>query len=264
MNFRSFRPLLISTALSCLVPAPAAHAAETAAPASEIKPAAASDKAEAELTKTAASWVEGLALNDASKAERVQALIVQHLRAVRDWHNQHPYTGVPAGINPATGQPLSVQDRQIIADSAMPRTVHDTLMTGLRAQLTPEQVEAVLDKYTIGKVAFTLQGYKAIVPDLTPQEEAHILGLLRQAREQAIDYKGMKLVSAIFEIYKTQCEQYLNSNGRNWKQLYRAYTDAAKARKAAAKAAGTPSPVPGPAAVPAPGEGVVPAPKPAN
>jgi nitroimidazol reductase NimA-like FMN-containing flavoprotein (pyridoxamine 5'-phosphate oxidase superfamily) len=37
-------------------------------------------------------------------------------------------------------------------------------MAGLRKDLTEEQVEAILDKYTIGKVAFTMKGYKAIVP----------------------------------------------------------------------------------------------------
>jgi len=31
------------------------------------------------------------------------------------------------------------------------------LMTGLRKDLTEDQVALILDKYTIGKVAFTLQ-----------------------------------------------------------------------------------------------------------
>ena len=66
-------------------------------------------------------------------------------------------------------------------------------------------MEAILDKYTIGKVAFTMKGYKAIVPDLTAQEETTILGFLKQASEQAIDYKNMNQISAIFEIYKTKC-----------------------------------------------------------
>ena len=43
----------------------------------------------------------------------------------------------------------------------------------------------------------------------------------------------MNQISAIFEIYKTKAEQYLNSNGRNWRDLFKAYTDAAKAKKAA-------------------------------
>lgn len=105
-------------------------------------------------------------------------------------------------------------------------------MAGLRKDLSEEQVEAILDKYTVGKVAFTMAGYHAIVPDLTPEEAATILGYLKEAREMAVDYKSMKQISAIFEIYKTKSEQYLNSNGRNWKALYKAYSDSVKAKKA--------------------------------
>lgn len=78
------------------------------------------------------------------------------------------------------------------------------------------------------------QSYHAIVPDLTAEEEKTILGFLKQAREEAVDYKNMTQISAIFEIYKTKSEQHLNSNGRDWKKLYKAYTDAAKAKKAEA------------------------------
>jgi hypothetical protein len=192
-------------------------------------------KADADIEAKAAEWVNALNLNDASKEERVKAAIATHLKAVRDWHNEHPFTAVPAGINPATGNRLSDMDRTIIAHSAKPASIHDNLMNVLKKELTPEQVEFILDKYTIGKVAFTLKGYKAIVPDLKPEEEAQISEYLKQAREQAIDFKNMKEISAIFEIYKTKCEQYLNSNGRNWHQLYKNYVNAVKAKKAAEK-----------------------------
>lgn len=191
--------------------------------------------ADSSIQKKAAAWVASLQLNDAGKEARVTAVIATHLTTIRDWYNDHPYTTVPAGIDPATGKMLSNMDRQIIAISAMPKSTHDSLMTGLRKDLTEEQVNAVLDKYTIGKVAFTLNGYKAIITDLTPQEEATILANLQQAREQAVDYKNAKQISAIFEIYKTKNEQYLNSNGRNWHALFKAYVDAQKAKKAAAK-----------------------------
>jgi Protein of unknown function (DUF3826) len=200
-------------------------------------------KANAETEKKAAEWVGSLALGDAAKEARVTAVVATHLKTIRDWHNEHPYTTVPAGINPVTGKPLSTLDRQMIADSAMPKSVHENLMTGLRKDLTEEQVEAILDKYTIGKVAFTMKGYKAIVPDLTAEEEKTILGFLKQARAEAVDYKSMPQISAIFEIYKTKSEQYLNSNGRDWKKLYKAYTDAARAKKAeAAKQQPKPTP----------------------
>lgn len=187
------------------------------------------------LEKKAAEWVVSLKLDDEAKAQKVKSAIAAHLAAVRDWHNSHPYTMIPEGINPTTGGKLSEMDRQIIICSTKPKSIHDNLMSVLKAELDSTQVEAILDKYTIGKVAFTLQGYKSIVPDLTPKEEAEILKNLKQARDQAIDYKNMREISAIFEIYKTKCEQYLNNNGRNWRQLYKAYVDKVNAEKKAQK-----------------------------
>ena len=192
-------------------------------------------QADTALDNKAATWVAELQLNDNAKAKKVQAAIATHLTAVKDWHNSHSYTLVPEGINPVTGSKLSELDRDIIICSTKPKSVHENLMTALRAELDAAQVEMILDKYTIGKVDFTLRGYKAIVPDLTAKEETEILKNLKQAREQAIDYKNMKEISAIFEIYKTKCEQYLNNNGRNWRQMYKAYTDKIKAEKEAAK-----------------------------
>jgi len=219
--------------LSLFIFAVTTRAQETAP---TVAPAAAepekADKSDTEIEKKASGWVTALTLADAAKEARVKDAIVTHLKAVRDWHNSHPGTTVPAGINPTTGKPLSNLDRQMIADSAIPKSVHEALLSGLHKDLTEAQVEAVLDSYTVGKVAFTLKGYHAIVPDLTAEEEAKIQGFLKQAREQAVDYKSMPQISAIFEIYKTQSEQYLNSNGRNWKALYKAYTASVKAKKA--------------------------------
>ncbi len=190
-----------------------------------------------DLEQKAQAWTDSLKLNDQEKEIRVKTVILKHLKAVRDWNNAHPYTTVPAGINPFTGNPLTNLDREMIANSAKPKSVHDDLMSGLRKDLTEAQVEKILDLYTIGKVAFTLKGYRAIVPDLTAEEEATILGYLKEAREMAVDYKSMKQISAIFEIYKTKSEQYLNSKGRNWKALFKAYVDSVKAKKEAAKKA---------------------------
>lgn len=190
-------------------------------------------KSDIELEKKAQSWADSLKLNNPEKEARVKDLVFAHLKAVRDWHNTHPASTVPEGINPVSGKKLSDLERQIIADSSMPKSVHEKLMSGLRKELTEEQVEYILDQYTIGKVAFTMKGYHAIVPDLTPEEEKTILGYLKEAREMAIDYKSMKEISAIFEIYKTKAEQYLNSNGRSWKDLYKAFVQKLKDEKAA-------------------------------
>lgn len=190
---------------------------------------------DAETQKKASEWVAALYLTDAAKADRVQAAIATHLNAVKDWHNTHPVKQNPGGINPATGNAFSNLDWEVIYCSQKPKTVRENLMRVLNAELTPEQIEQVFDKYTVGKVAFTLKGYEAIVPDLTETERGEIVKNLKQARDQAIDYKSMKEISAIFEIYKTKCEQYLNNNGRNWRQLFKNYVDKVKAEKAKKK-----------------------------
>jgi hypothetical protein len=219
------------TAMTCALLMATMAQAQQAAASKSVENTEARLKSDADQEKKAAEWVSTLQLNDAGKEARVQQVVAKHLKTIRDWHNDHPFTTVPAGINPVTGNRLSDLDRQVIANSAMPHAVHDSLMAGLRKDLSEEQVELILDKYTVGKVAFTMKGYKAIVPDLAAEEEAKILGFLKQAREQAVDYKNMNQISAIFEIYKTKSEQYLNGNGRSWKQLYKAYTDSVKAKK---------------------------------
>ncbi|ATC66017.1 hypothetical protein CMV30_06240 [Nibricoccus aquaticus] len=224
---------LLATGTASFAQPPAA----TAAPATTTAPADAKTRADAKLQEDSAKWAAKLSLNDAAKESRIATLITAHRIAVRDWHNDHPASTVPEGINPLTGKPLSKLDREIIADSAMPKSVNETLLNGLRADLTPAQVDAILDEYTIGKVAFTLKGYKAIVPDLTAEEEKTITDFLKQARIESIGFKSMTQISAIFEIYKTKSEQYLNSNGRSWKALYKTYTDGVKAQKAADAAA---------------------------
>lgn len=182
-------------------------------------------KSDRDQEAKAAEWVAALNLSDIAKIKKVERVISAHLKAVRDYHNNHPFTEVPEGINPRTGDKLSELDRRMISHSAKPDSIHENFMSGLTENLNQEQVIAILDKYTVGKVDFTMKGYHAIVPDLTEEEEKHIRGLLEEARERAVDYKNMEEISAIFEIYKTKAEDYLNSNGRSWRQLYKDYAN---------------------------------------
>ena len=88
-------------------------------------------KSDEEQKKKASEWTTALQLNDPEKELRVQQVIATHLKSIRDWNNEHPFTTVPPGINPVTGNRLSDLDRQVIANSAMPKSVHDSLMSGL-------------------------------------------------------------------------------------------------------------------------------------
>ena len=188
-----------------------------------------------ECMKKATGWVEKLQLNDKGKEERVAQVIATHLTAISNWHNQHADM-IPAGaINPQTGKKLSSLDRQVIADSSQPSSIRQALLDGLNADLTPSQVEQVLDLYTVGKVAFTMKAYREIVPDMTAEDEAFLMKNLKEARLMAVDYKNLKEISAIFEIFKTKNEQYFTNSGRDWRTMYSAYVKQLKARKAAKK-----------------------------
>ena len=101
-------------------------------------------KSDEDAAKRASEWTASLNLNDAEKEARVKEVILTHLKAIRDWNNEHPFTTVPAGINPATGNKLSDLDRQVIANSAIPKSVHENLMAGLRKEISEEQVELIL------------------------------------------------------------------------------------------------------------------------
>ena len=78
-----------------------------------------------------------------------------------------------------------------------------------------------------------MKAYKEIVPDMTAEDEKVLMDNLKQARLMAIDYKNMKQISAIFEIFKTKNEQYFTNSGRDWRTMYRAYSNKLKAQKEA-------------------------------
>ena len=159
----------------------------------------ATEASNAALEKRVTGLVESLRLEDAAKRQRIHGVLSENLRMVRDSHN--------AGMKPV-------------------KAVREKLIIGLEADLTPEQVDDIKDKLTEGKLPFTYKAYHAIVPNLTPEQDRKILGLLKQAREECLDVKNSHGMAVVFEKYKTQCENYLKSEGYDWRRLYKEYVTA--------------------------------------
>ena len=193
--------------------------------------AAAADES---VLKKAQQMVAKLNLEDPRAIQIATTAVYNHRRAVRDWHNDHPYTIIPE-VDKATGRTLSKVEREMMADKLIPTKERERLMKDLGRVLTPEQIEQILDEYTVGKVAFTMNGYRAIVPNMTAEDEAILLAHLKEARFEAIDCKSMKAISQVFEIYKTKCEQHFNDTGRPWRAMFKAYVDTRNAEKKAKK-----------------------------
>ncbi len=205
--------------------------AAVAAQVTEVKAAAAAVVSDNANIKKATEWVSSLELKDPAKEARLVRVISTHLNAVRDYHNEHAGDIPDGAIDPRTGRKLSGIERQVLADSGIPSSVRQNLLDGLNADLTPEQVEAILDKYTAGKVAFTFKAYSEMFPEMSVEDSTVVMNNLKEARLNAIDFKNMKEISQIFEIYKTKNEQYFTETGRDWKTYYKAYVARLNAAK---------------------------------
>jgi hypothetical protein len=157
------------------------------------KPTAASDVA---LEKRVTEMVSDLKLNDAAKQERLHAVLITDLKAVREAHN--------AGFAPA-------------------KNVRQDLNAGLAANLTPEQIDAIKEALTHGQAKRTFDTYHQIIPELTAEDDKFILAKLNAAREEALDVKNADQLGPIFEPYKTEIEKYITAHHRDWKTAYKAF-----------------------------------------
>jgi hypothetical protein len=157
------------------------------------KPTAASDAA---LEKRVEGMINDLKLNDAAKQDRLHAVWIADLKAVRESHN--------AGFAPATN-------------------VRRDLNAGLAANLMPEQIDVVKEELTHGQAKRTFDTYHQIIPELTADDDKFILAKLNAAREEALDVKNADQLGPIFEPYKTEIEKYITAHHRDWKTAYKAF-----------------------------------------
>ncbi|HEY2881531.1 MAG TPA: DUF3826 domain-containing protein, partial [Pirellulales bacterium] len=151
-------------------------------------------ESDAAIDKRVDAIVGSLKLNSPEREKRLKNVIRTDLRAVRDTHN--------AWLAPS-------------------KSVREDLNKGLAADLLPDQVDKVKDALTSNDLARHWVAYHIIVPGLTKEEEAKIMELLVQAREDGLDVKNVRDLGHAFEPYKNQIEAYLISKGHDWHALYK-------------------------------------------
>jgi hypothetical protein len=185
-----------------------------AAPATE--PVASDADKEAEYTKAiekrTADILALLDINDPEKTKRVHDTIMGQYRALRDWHDAND-----AKLKKAMKGTSDEDKAQVQEITASRKALHDAYLAKLSADLTPEQVEKVKDKMTYGKVEFTYKGYLQAVPNMTDEEKAHVLDLLKEAREDAMDGGSAEEKTAVFNKYKGKINNYLAQRGKGTK-----------------------------------------------
>ena len=160
------------------------------------------------LEKRVNTLVDTLNLTDETKTARVHDLVLNQYLALRQWQKEHEAELKVKGIKP--------EEKAAIIATRQP--LHDKFVASLDAELTPEQVEAVKDGMTAGKVQFTYKGYLGAIPDLTDEQKAEVLDFLKQARELAIDGVSMEEKSDIFNKYKGKINNWLAAQGVDQKK----------------------------------------------
>lgn len=150
-----------------------------------------------------AAILKTLALADTNRETQVHGIIVAQYRALNAWHNEND-----AKLKAAKS------DANAVAQIRAPlKSLHEKFIAALAENLSPEQVEVVKDKMTYGKVQFTFKGYTVQYPNLTEAQQAEVLRMLKEAREEAMDGGSAEEKTAVFQRYKGKINNYLSKQG---------------------------------------------------
>jgi hypothetical protein len=227
------------TAWSLIVLSSFSGIALAAPAADDASPAAVDAEAQytKDLNKRGDDTVAALNLDDAAKAERVKQVVIAQYRALRTQHDARD----------AKLKEIPKDDKEQIAkvkadtDAAI-KPLHDDFVAKLNAELTPEQVEIVKDRMTMGKVKNDYNAFVDMLPQLTDAQKTHILAQLKEAREIAMDKGSAKEKHDVFGKYRGRINNYLAKEGYDLKQASKDWAERRKARDAQAKQASATQP----------------------
>src|SRR2546430_4737368 len=144
-----------------------------------------------DITQRAEKHVAALNLDDAEKAARVRTLIVQQYRGLRE------IDALAAQIRQSQGD-----DAAKTAAREARQERHRMFLEALAREITPEQIETIKDKMVYNKVQVTFKAYNEIYGPLTAEQQAKVLDMLKQAREEAMDGGSSNEKDSVFKKYK--------------------------------------------------------------
>lgn len=142
--------------------------------------------------------VDGLQLTDARQAENVRNIIANRYFLLNQIHET--YKGNAAQ-----------RDAELYKH-------HFELATALAAYLNAEQIDAVKDGMTFGRLKRDYNATLDMIPTLTDEEKAQVLLWLKEAREYAMDAADSKGKHAWFDKYRGRTNNWLSARGYDLKK----------------------------------------------
>ena len=143
--------------------------------------------------------VDGLQLTDAQKAENVRNIIANRYFLLNDIHSKYG------------------KDQQEARDAELYKH-HFELASALALYLTDEQIDAVKDGMTYGRLQRDYKAQLEMIPSLTDEEKAQILIWLKEAREYAMDAADSKGKHFWFDKYRGRTNNWLSGRGYDLKK----------------------------------------------
>ena len=160
--------------------------------------------------------VDGLGLTDAQKAENVRNIIANRYFLLNDIHSKY-------------------DKNQQDAREAELYKHHFELASALALYLTEEQIDAVKDGMTFGRLKRDYKAQLEMIPSLTDEEKAQILIWLREAREYAMDAADSKGKHFWFDKYRGRTNNWLSARGYDLKKERDAWMKRTEEQKAKEK-----------------------------
>ena len=161
--------------------------------------------------------VDGLQLADAQKAENVRNIIANRYFLLNDIHAKYD---------------KKTQEDALYAELYKH---HFELASALALYLNEEQIDAVKDGMTYGRLKRDYNAQLEMIPTLKEEEKAQILVWLREAREYAIDAADSKGKHFWFDKYRGRTNNWLSSRGYDLKKEREAWQKRIDEQKAKEK-----------------------------
>lgn len=143
--------------------------------------------------------VDGLGLAVPAKAEAVRNIIANRYFLLNEIHERFDKT------------------QQTACDAELYKH-HFELASALAQYLTDEQIDAVKDGMTFGRLKRDYQAQLDMIPSLTDEERKQVLIWLKEAREFAMDAADSKAKHAWFDKYRGRTNNWLSARGYDLKK----------------------------------------------
>jgi hypothetical protein len=151
------------------------------------------------IIKRSQKIVDGLQLADAQKAENVRNIIANRYFLLNEIHSKYD------------------KQHQAERDADLYKH-HFELASALALYLNDEQIEAVKDGMTFGRLKRDYKATLEMIPTLTEVEKAQILIWLKEAREYAMDAADSKGKHFWFDKYRGRTNNWLSGRGYDLKK----------------------------------------------